>query len=117
MANCKVEWYPNAKDKLINAYPDRIVYEYASQLLDSAFSSIPKGKTGDLRKTSKAQGVRGQNKNYYIGSYTRYAERVWKLPNNTNWTTPGTNGKWYEEYQKKNGKAILNSVVERNKLK
>jgi hypothetical protein len=93
---------------------DKIIFNQDCRL---AFSYIPKGKTGDLRKTSKAQGVRGQHKNYYIGSYTRYAERVWKLPNNTNWTTPGTNGKWYEEYQKKNGKAILNSVVERNKLK
>jgi len=35
----------------------------------------------------------------------------------TNWSTPGTYGKWYEEVWKKQGKQITTQAIERNKLK
>lgn len=112
-----VKWYPGVKEKLLNTYPDKIIYEVASMTLDMAYTTIPLGKTSNLRKTSKSEGVRGQKKDYYIGSYTNYAKYVWDLPDNTKWTTPGTTNKWYEKYYKENGKVILESAIERNKLK
>ena len=116
-----VKWSPGAQDKLINQYPDKIVYQIASMTLDMSYTTIPlsnrKGR-GKLRQTSKAAGVRGSNKDYYIGSYTNYAKYVWVMPDeSTHWSTPGTHSKWYKRYWEQTGKNIINTVVERNKLK
>lgn len=117
MADVTVKWNPGAYEKLTSEYPDKIMYEVASMTLDMAFTTIPMGKTGNLRKTSKSAGVRGSNGNYYIGSYTKYAQKVYKFPDSTNWTTPGTNAEWYNRYWNKHGKTIMKNVLERNKLK
>ena len=117
MEDIIVKWKPGVKEKITNETPDRIMYEIASMTLDMSFTGIPLGKTGNLRKTSKAAGVRGQNGNYYIGSYTNYAKYVWDMPESTNWTTPGTNSQWYKRYWQKHGKSISKNVIERNKLK
>ena len=116
---CKVIWNLKAKKELLGA-PNKITYAVAAQTLDLSFIHIPLSKRkgrGKLRQTSKSAGVRGTDGNYYIGSYTSYASRVWKMPSSTNWSEPGTNNKWYERTWKKYGKSIQQNVVERYKLK
>ena len=117
--NVKINWYPGARKKLLDA-PNNITYAVARQTLDKTYPHIPLSRRVNvvhMRQTSMSAGVRGNAGHYYIGSYTDYAKYVWVMPNSTNWTEPGTFGKWYEEIWKKQGKAILNSSVERNKLK
>ena len=108
-------WTPGAQKKILNS-GNVITYAIARQTLDITFPHIPK-LTGKMRKTSMAAGVRGQNGDYYIGSYTNYAKYVWVKPKNTNWSEPNTFGKWYEEIWKKQGKSIVDSCVGRYSLK
>ena len=108
-------WTPGAQKKILNA-GNVITYAIARQTLDITFPHIPK-LTGKMRKTSMAAGVRGQNGDYYIGSYTNYAKYVWIKPKSTNWSEPNTFGKWYEEIWKKQGKSIVDSCVGRYSLK
>lgn len=108
-------WTPGAQKKILNA-GNVITYAIARQTLDITFPHIPK-LTGKMRKTSMAAGVRGQNGDYYIGSYTNYAKYVWVKPKSTNWSEPNTFGKWYEEIWKKQGKSIVDSCVGRYSLK
>lgn len=112
------KWYPNKKEDVLEV-SDKIMYTVARMTLDNSYTSIPlsnkKGR-GKLRQSSTSAGVRGSEGNYYIGSYTDYAKYVWDMEN-VNWTTPNTNGKWYERNWKRNGKAYMNNAIERNKLK
>lgn len=108
-------WTPGAQKKILNA-GNVITYATARQTLDITFPHIPK-LTGKMRKTSMSAGVRGQNGDYYIGSYTKYAKYVWVKPKSTNWSEPNTFGKWYEEIWKKQGKSIVDSCVGRYSLK
>ena len=108
-------WTPGAQKKILNA-GNVITYAIARQTLDITFPHIPK-LTGKMRKTSMAAGVRGQNGDYYIGSYTNYAKYVWVMPKRTNWSEPNTFGKWYEKIWKKQGKSIVDSCVGRYSLK
>ena len=71
--------------------------------------------TGRMRETSKAKGVQGSDREYWIGSYTDYAAYVYNMGPNTKWTTPGTNGYWFKECWQKNGNSILSTVLERVK--
>lgn len=110
---------PNTKTQAgLKRIPDRVVYQAARITLDMARStnaipmSPPGTKTrGKLRNTSMSGGVRGGNGNYYIGSYTSYASYVWKMPDSTNWTIPGSNNKWYERTLKRHGKIILDRAA------
>ena len=108
-------WTPGAQKKILNA-GNVITYAVARQTLDRTYPYIPK-LTGKMRKTSMAAGVRGQNGDYYIGSYTNYAKYVWVMPKSTNWSEPNTFGKWYEKIWKKQGKSIVDSCVGRYSLK
>jgi hypothetical protein len=116
VADVKVVWDKEGYNKLINEVPDRIVYEVARETLDLVMPTIPE-RTGKMKQTTLARGVQGGNKEYKIGSYTNYASYVYVMPEKTHWTTPGTNAYWFSEYWQKHGQSIMNSVVERNKLK
>ena len=106
----KVEVVPNTKTMNgLKQVPDRVLYRVARQTLDLSLTTIPKNK-GKLRSSSMAGGVRGTKGNWYIGSYTSYASYVWKMEN-VNWTTPGTNGKWYERTLKRHGRTITQNAI------
>lgn len=114
-----VKWYPGKKQEVLEV-SDKIAYSVARMTLDLSYTHIPLAtykNAGKLRQTSTSAGVRGGQGNYYIGSYTDYAKYVWKMGTGTNWSTPGTNGKWYEEVWKKQRQTIVNTAIERNKLK
>lgn len=115
----KVEWEPGAREQIKNM-PDKVVYAIARITLDTAYTHIPlsnQKNAGKLRQTSMDAGVRGSNGDYYIGSYTNYAKCVWDMGDGTNWTTPGTFGKWYEQIFSQYYNKIVNTALERNKLK
>ena len=121
IANVSVDakWYSGKKNELLQ-YSDKVAYSVARQTLDFTYSHIPLSNminAGKLRQSSTSAGVRGSNKNYYIGSYTNYAKYVWNMGSNTNWSTPGTFGKWYATIWQRQGKNILANVLEREKLK
>lgn len=113
----EVKWNNGAYETITEEVPDRIMYETARETLDLVFPTIPE-LTGKMKQTSLAKGVQGSDCEYKIGSYTDYAMYVYVKNNDTtNWTTPGTNSRWFHEYWEKHGKSIISSVVERNMLK
>lgn len=115
----KVSWKKGAKEKLLTR-GDVITKDVARQTLDRTYPTIPLAKTvnsGRLRLSSMSGGVKGSDGNYYIGSYTSYAKYVWVMGSGTNWSTPGTNGKWYAITWLKEGTSILKNSIERNWLK
>ena len=116
MSNFTVSVKLNPKlEPTLTQVSDKMIYAIAKETLTQSESVIPL-RTGKMRKSSITAGVKGSNKDYYIGSYTNYASRVWNFPDNTNWTTPGTNNRWYERVWKEKGTLIQKNAVERNKL-
>ena len=117
---CSVELNINKQVlKDIQELPDVVVFEIARKTLDLSFEKIPK-KSGKMRASSMNGGVRGQNGDYYIGSYTDYANRVWSLPEDSNWSEPGTNNKWFERTLKEKTKIIVDeaiNIAQKEKLK
>lgn len=102
----------------LNKIPDDILYTIAKETLDMSVPTIPmsniKGHSGTLRRSSTAGGVRGGNGDFYIGSYTNYASSVWKMPDSTNWTTPGTNNKWYARTLKEHSSIIIDNAINKS---
>lgn len=117
----KVNWNVKSQ-KQLKEYPNKVVYAVARLTLDFAETSIPlsnKTGSGKLRQTSMNASVRGDNGNYYIGSYTSYAMAVYTMEerHKVKWSTPGTSGKWFDKTWKKHKTTILNTAIERNELK
>lgn len=105
-----VRLVPNTKTQAgLKVLPDRVMYSVARQTLDMSYPTIPRNK-GKLRTSSMSAGVKGSNGNYYIGSYTSYASYVWNMEG-VNWTTPGTEGKWYARTIKRHGQIIINNAI------
>lgn len=101
----------------LNHIPNDILYSIAKQVLDMSAPIIPKSNIpnhkGTLRLATSNGGVRGGNGDYYIGSYTNYASRVWKMNDaTTHWTTPGTHSQWFARTLKQNGAVITNNAIE-----
>lgn len=113
----EIKWQPGAIDKITKIYPDEVLFGVARNTLDLTIPTVPE-KTGKMKRSTMAGGVRGGNGEYYIGSYTNYAKYPYTMDNaKTHWTTPGTNSYWFREIFQKHGKAILSMVIEENKLK
>ncbi len=111
-----LKWKSGAKEKILNA-PSTIMYGVARMTLDMTYPTIPM-KSGEMRRSSMSAGVRSNNNEYWIGSYTRYATRVYNLNDSTtNWTTPGTNSQWYKKVWNSKKNLIIDTIVEREKLK
>lgn len=110
----EVQLAPHLQRNLTQA-SDKIIYAVAQETLRESRTTIPM-RTGKMRNSSMAAGVKGSNLDYYIGSYTKYASSVWNFPDDTHWTTPGTNNRWYERVWKSKNALITKNAVERNKL-
>lgn len=84
----------------INKYVDLVIYGIARNTLDytMAENRFPY-KTGNLQRSSMAQGVRQEQNGTYcldIPENAQYAVFVWDMPQETtNWTNPDTYAKWY----------------------
>lgn len=119
MADVTFSWYAGAEKKFEDTQ-DMIVYYTARLTLDKSYQTIPLSNqvgSGKLRTSSMAYGVQGSNKEYTIGSTTSYAKRVYNMGSRTNWTTPGTNSKWFERTWKMIGKNLLSISVKNDGLK
>lgn len=115
----QVNWNSGAKKSLLEV-GDKITYTVARITLDKTVNYIP-FKSGKMRGTSTAGGVRGEGvygseNNYYIGSFTTYARYVWNMDSGTHWSEPGTFGKWYETIWKQQKNSIMKQAIEENKL-
>lgn len=107
-----VSFKPNPRvDNGLKKLPDDMLYAIAKQVLDMSYTTIPKD-THKMAISTQAGGVRRGNGEMTIGSYTDYATYVWNM-NNVNWTTPGTNNKWFTRTLKKHGAVILHNAVNR----
>ena len=118
--SCEVKWNPRVQMGL-KKIPDDILFVIAKQTLDLSVPVIPQSNitshAGTLRRSSVAGGVRGGHGDYYIGSYTVYAsyqyrgERADGTHVVRNYTTPGTNNKWFARALKKHSKTIVNNAI------
>ena len=111
--SCQLKWNPRVK-KGLTTIPDDILYSIAKETLDRSYTLIPmsnlKNHSGTLRRSSISGGVRGGKGDFYIGSYTNYASYVWNMEG-VNWTTPGTNNKWYARTLKRYGQTIIQNSI------
>ena len=96
----------------LKTIPDDILYSIARQTLDMSYPIIPKDTT-KMARSSMSGGVRGSNGDFYIGSFTNYASSVWKMTN-VNWTTPGTNNKWFARTLNKHGSTIIDTAINKS---
>ena len=108
------KWNDKTKRRL-QEFPDKVVKEVAIKTLDLTYPIIPKD-THTMAQETKAFGVRGTNKNYYLSSPTDYASYVYTMPSGTRWSEPGTTSQWFQKTWKRHGNNLINQVVERNKL-
>lgn len=116
MSDYQVEIKVNPKlEPTLKETNDKILYGIARETLTQSETTIPM-RTGKMRQSSMRAGVKGSNLDYYIGSYTSYAKHVWQMKDNTKWTTPGTNNRWFDRVWKTKGQLISLNVIERNKL-
>lgn len=109
---------PKSQKKLIEC-TDKQLYAIARKTLDMSIQSIPRN-TGNMSIASsgyRGQGVIKMDNGYRIGSDTDYASKVWLYPDNTNWTTPNTTGKWYLKTWSKNRPNIVKMAIAQNKLR
>ena len=113
----ELQWSETAL-KGLKTIPDDILYTMARETLDRSYNLIPMSNipnhAGTLRRSSVGAGVRGGNGDYYIGSYTAYASRVWNMKESTNWTTPGTNNKWFARGLKLHQANIINTAIDKS---
>ena len=119
MADVTFRWYEGAEKKFEDTQ-DMIVYYTARLTLDKSYQMVPlsnQKNSGRLRTSTMDYGVQGSNKDYTIGSTTSYAKFVYKMGPKTNWTTPGTNSKWFERTWKSIGKNLLSISVKNDGLK
>lgn len=105
------KWNPKTYQGL-QRIPDTILYEIARETLNFSVNDtiIPKD-TGTMERQSLANGVRGGNGDFYIKSSPEYASSVWVMPESTNWTTPGTNNKWFARALKRHSATIISEAV------
>lgn len=123
MVKVELKWNKSVQSKL-KSLPLKIVQEVAADTLGKAYPTIPMSSAlernltrGRLRRETMAKGVQTKGTIVYLESPTYYANYVYNMNNNTtNWSTPGTGSKWFDNTWKKQGKQILDRAVERNKL-
>ena len=97
----------------LKQWQDKVVYGIARATLDftSSGQHFPY-LTGELSRSSMAQGVVGSNSTYYIGAQgVSYAPAVWKYGEGTNWTNPNTIPQWYMGVFGKYKSEILQNAI------
>ena len=111
----KLIWNNKTRKEILQA-PDKMLYSCARRLLDITIPNIPFNK-GDTRRTSANAGVRGDDGDYYIGSYTDYAVYPYNMKEGTHWSEPGTYQQWYDRNWKEKGDVIIEQAVKEYELK
>lgn len=123
MKNITLKWNSKTK-KTLSILPSKIVEDIALETLNRASPTIPMSSAlarnstrGRLRRETVAMGVQNNGNIYFLESPTYYSKYVYNMNNaTTNWSTPGTQSKWFDMTWTKDGKSITNNAVERNRL-
>ena len=115
-SNVRVTYYPNkaTQDKL-RKLPKEILSEFARAILNDSSKLVP-FRTGNMWKRTMRAGVKEDSEGVYIESPVWYANYVWNMGVNTNWTTPGTTSKWFQVAMDRYGDSEFDMVVGRNQV-
>lgn len=106
-----VSWIKKLPVREINGFENEVVYRTARMTLDFTVPHIPY-LTGDLRKSSLAFGVQGENKVYRLGAGVPYAKYVWNFDQeSTNWTNPRSYSQWFLTEFRNQKETIVNNAV------
>jgi len=91
----------------------------AEDLLSKAVDRTPKD-TQELMKSGAVEieknGLKTVGKVSFGGGEVDYADIVHEMPNDVNWTEPGTGNKYLENPLKENAEKYLNSIKEATKV-
>ena len=101
--------------KELEKFEDQTIYTMARSTLDYTLcgNNFPL-RTGNLLKSSMAQGVRQEKQNVYcldVPAGAEYAEYVWEMPQETNWTNPQTLAQWYASVFENKKELIVHNAV------
>ena len=112
----RVTYYPNkaTQEKLKNL-PKEILRDFARSILNDSSNLVP-FRTGNMWKRTMSAGVKENSEGVYIESPVWYANYVWNMGVNTNWTTPGTTSRWFQVAMDRYGDSELNMAVGRNQI-
>lgn len=92
---------------------DKIMYAIARRMIDQVGSLHATAYlTGETERSMFSHGVGQDEKGYYIGDFTSYAERVYRM-NHANWTNPQTRPHWFENVWKEYGDIIKEECTAR----
>ena len=112
----RVTYYPNkATQEKLKTLPKTILKDYARSILNHSSNLVP-FRTGNMWKRTMSAGVKENGEGVYIESPVWYANYVWNMGRNTNWTTPGTTSRWFQVAVDRYGDAELDMVVGRNQI-
>lgn len=98
----------------VEYFTDKVIYDVAVLTREMTKSSraFPR-LTGKLEQEEVASQIVGNNKEYGLIAGVDYAVHVWNYGENTSWTNPSTQPKWYYSVYDKNEKEIVNNAVNR----
>lgn len=97
----------------LNKVNDVITYVVARQTLDVVGSSEATAyRSGETQRSMYSNGVQADAQGYYIGDFTNYASRVYKMKN-VNWTNKKTRPQWFHTIWQEQGELILDNCIRR----
>lgn len=112
----RVTYYPDeATQRKLKTLPSEILREFARAILNDSSNIIP-FRTGNLWRRTMRAGVKEDSEGVYIESPVWYANYVWNMGVNTNWTTPGTTSRWFQVAMDRYGDSEFDMVVGRNQI-
>ena len=109
----------NATVTAINKKSEKQIEKCCQDLLSKAVDRVPKD-TKELMKSGAVEVEKNELKTTgkvsFGGGQVDYADIVHEMPNNVNWTEPGTGNKYLENPLKENAKKYLDSIKEATKV-
>ena len=109
----------NANIVAINKKAEKQIEKCSQDLLRKAIDKTPMD-TGALRLSGavdvEKKGLKTTGRVSFGGGQVDYADIVHEMPNNVNWTEPGTGNKYLENPLKENAKRYLDSIKEATKV-
>ena len=99
----------------INKRAERQIEKCCQDLLSKAVERVPKD-TKELMKSGAVEieknGLKTVGKVSFGGGEVDYADIVHEMPNDVNWTEPGTGNKYLENPLKENSQKYLDKIKE-----
>ena len=103
----------------MNKKVEKQIEKCSQDLLRKAIDKTPMD-TGELRKSGAVEveknGLKTTGRVSFGGGQVDYADIVHEMPNDVNWTEPGTGNKYLENPLKENAQKYLDSIKEAAKV-